>query len=54
MKTYYIAQRTLLNVLWWPNGKEMQKRGNLCKNIADSLSSRNYHNIVKQLYSSKN
>ena len=39
MRTYYIrtAQRTLLCALWWPNGKEIQKRGDMCIHIADSL-----------------
>ena len=36
------------------NGKEIQKRGDLCTHLADSLYSRDLHNIVKQLYSNKN
>ena len=31
------AQRTLLCALWWPDGKEIQKRGDMCIHIADSL-----------------
>ena len=37
MRTYCIAQGTLLSTLWSPNGKEIQKRGDICVLTADSL-----------------
>ena len=30
MRIYCMAQRTLLNPLWWLNGKEVQKGGDMC------------------------
>ena len=48
--TYDIALGALLNALWGPGGKEVQKGGDLCVCVDDSLlHSRNEHNIVKQL-----
>ena len=52
MRTYCVAQRTLLNALWWPKWE-----GNAKKEIYvmytygrfTSLYGRNWHNIVKQL-----
>ena len=29
MRTYYIAQGTLLAAQWCPNGREIQKRGEM-------------------------
>ena len=37
MRTYYIAQGTPLNALCDLNGKEIQKRGDICTHITDSL-----------------
>ena len=43
MRTYSIAQGTLLNALWWPKWEELQKRGEIYIyihthiHIADSL-----------------
>ena len=37
MRTYYIAQGTLLNLCGDLNGKAIQKRGAICIPIADSL-----------------
>ena len=36
MRTYYRAQGTLLNALWWPEWKEVQKGGVLWICMADS------------------
>ena len=36
MRTRCIAQGTLFNALYDLNGKEIQKRGDVCKYIADS------------------
>ena len=36
MRTYYIAQGTLLNALCDQNGKEIQKREDICIHAADS------------------
>ena len=35
----YVVQGTLLSALWWSSffGKEIQKRGDICKEIANSL-----------------
>ena len=55
MRTYYIAQE-LYSVLYGDlNGKEIQKRGDMCICIADSLCCTvEIYNIVKQLYSNTN
>ena len=60
MRTYCIAQRTLLGALWCLNGKEIQKRGAVYKHIYifthgwfTLLYSSNWHSSVKQLYSKK-
>ena len=37
MRTRYIAQGTLFNALYDLNGKEIQKRGDTCVCMADSL-----------------
>ena len=34
MRTYCIAQGTLVNALWWLNGKEILKEG-ICMHITD-------------------
>ena len=36
MKTYCIAQGTLLKALWWPKCEGNPKRGDICIHIADS------------------
>ena len=39
MRTYYIAQETLYSLLCGDlNGKEIQKSGDKCIHVADSLS----------------
>ena len=43
MRTYWIAQGTLFSALWEElnsmlNGKEIQKRGDKCIHMADSLA----------------
>ena len=55
MKTYFIAQRALLNALWYPKWEGNPKnRGDLCIHIADSLCyAAEMISIVKQLYSTK-
>ena len=37
MRNYYIAQGTLFSAVWYLNGKEIQKREDICIRIADSL-----------------
>ena len=37
MRTYSIAERTLLCVLWWLYGKEIKKQEDICIHMADSL-----------------
>ena len=37
MRIYCIAQGTLLNALWWPNGKKVQEGGVICIGMADSF-----------------
>ena len=37
MKTYSIAQGTLLNALWWPECGGSPKGGDICIYMADSL-----------------
>ena len=55
MRTYCIALGTLLNALGDLSGKEIQKRGDICIHIADSLCCTvETNDIVKQLYSNKN
>ena len=48
--------RTLLNSLWWPLWeKYLQKNGYMCiYSWITLLYTRNWHNIVKQLYSNTN
>ena len=54
MRTYCIALGTLLNALGDLSGKEIQKRGDICIHIADSLCCTvETNDIVKQLYSNK-
>ena len=55
MRTYCIAQGTLLSDLWWPKWEgNLKKRGYMYTyNRFTLLYSRNEHNIVKQLYSNK-
>ena len=50
MRTYYIAQGTLLSALWWPKWEgSLKKRGCLYTyNWFSLLDSTNKHNIVKQ------
>ena len=55
-RTYYIAQRTLLNVMWQP-GWERNLQENGCIYMygwIPSLLTWNHHNIVNWLYSSIN
>ena len=54
MRTCRIVRGAQLGVLWWPRGtgcgREVQEGGNKCTySWFTSLSSRNKHNIVKQL-----
>ena len=37
MRTYCIAQGTLLNALWWSKWEGNPERGDICISIADSL-----------------
>ena len=37
MRTYCVAQGTLLHALWWPKWEGVQKRGDVCIHTADSL-----------------
>ena len=37
MKICYIAQETLLSLCGDPNGKKIQKRGDICLHIMDSI-----------------
>ena len=53
MRTYRIAQGTLLRALWGPEWEWNQKRGDLCKRVADSLCCTVETNTVKQLCSNK-
>ena len=55
MRTYYIAQGTLLSALWWPKWEGNPKRRGYMYTYSwfTSLYSRNQHNIVKQLYTNK-
>ena len=46
MRTYCIVQGTLFRVLWGLNGKEIQKRGDMCIYIADSLCYTSETNIT--------
>ena len=48
MRTYCIPQGSLLNVLGDLNGKEIQKRGEICIGIADSLHSTGETNTTLQ------
>ena len=52
---YCITQGTLLNALCDLNGKEIQKEGEICIRIVDSLccTIETNINIVKQLHSNK-
>ena len=52
MRTYCIAQGTLLNALWWPKWEgNPKKRGYMYMySWFTLLYSRNWHNSVKQLY----
>ena len=40
MRTYPIAQTTLLNALWGPNGKQIQKGGDMCIHMASLVAKR--------------
>ena len=40
MKTYCVAQGTLLRALWWPKWRETQTREDVCKYRVDSLCCR--------------
>ena len=37
MRTYCIAHGTRISALWWPKWEEIQKRGDICIHMADSL-----------------
>ena len=37
MRTYYIAQETLLSDLWWPKWEGNLKKGDTCVCMTDSL-----------------
>ena len=50
MRTYCIAQGILLVLCSDLNGKEIQKRGDICIGIADSLCCTVEINSVKPLY----
>ena len=52
MRTYYIAEGTLLNLCGDVNGKAIQNRVDICIPIADSLCNTAGTQIVKHLYSS--
>ena len=55
MRTYCIAQGTLLNALCDLNGKEIRGRRGMCAHMADSIScTAETINIVEKLYSNKN
>ena len=51
MRTYSTTQGTLLDALGDLNGKEIQKRGDICIHIANSLCCLAENNNIKQLYS---
>ena len=53
MRTYCIAQGTLLSALWRPKWEGNPKREDICICNAALLYSRNWHSSVKQLYSKK-
>ena len=53
MRTYHIAQGTLLYDLRWPKWEGNLKRVYICIHITDSLCCMAEINIVKQLYSNK-
>ena len=56
MRTYCVAQGTLLSALWGPKWERIQKRGDICVHRADSLCctlETNTHDTVKQVYSNK-
>ena len=46
MRPYCTARGTLLSTLWWPHGKETQKRGDMCTHMADSLCCRAENNTT--------
>ena len=46
MRTYYIAQGTLLGTLWWPKCEGNKKRGDIYTHKADSLCYRAETNTV--------
>ena len=53
LSEHTIAQRTLLKALWWAEWKEIQKGGDVCVCMADSLCCTVETNIVKQWFSNE-